>query len=486
MAPRSSRLVRCRSTLPVIGRRGLLDLPSEIRNQIYEMLLATPYALKETVEDGITTSSYTFHPALLRTNKQVCQEASGILYRHNMWIIACIGEGDIPGFHADVLWRFVGGKYNMDAVWSMVNKCPRACFLNLATPGSRRRFGSNKFRCTMMITGIERLPHVALWLHRHCAWSATPQPMSSLTIYFQQNLMPDATQASIVNAFLAIRGFRKVIALSSMKTREHKRESDRMSTLPRTVAQAVQPVRHFLQLGDEAKSLGHALDASQHYERGYNHSLLTGGLMIADSKAPGTWNIKAQGIRRLLNIFDHRWVEMLLKRGFYRDVKDLAFAVWQAPSLELTMTEKFELATCELLANVGLGSWEDARMDFHQLWQVSEGVTSLHPTELGVPDLDDGARARDIFGRLDKVEDKKRELLHCLMRLACLGGGRVEVDRRAMPGFHIMDIAIWSPELPWLSFPAARSWSRTASNMQRRVMIAMTAGLDLWSLEILD
>ena len=68
------------STAP---KRGFLDLPGEIRNIIYRILLTKTYAYRQNAY-----SYAPLHPTILRSNRQIHSEAVKILHGENVWIIA--------------------------------------------------------------------------------------------------------------------------------------------------------------------------------------------------------------------------------------------------------------------------------------------------------------------------------------------------------------------------------------------------------------
>lgn len=70
---------------------SLLTVPGEIRNEIYRMLLTTPYAYQQN-----TIKYAPLHPAILQTNRQIHTEAVNILHGENIWIIANITAGGWP------------------------------------------------------------------------------------------------------------------------------------------------------------------------------------------------------------------------------------------------------------------------------------------------------------------------------------------------------------------------------------------------------
>ena len=69
----------------------LLAIPGEIRNAIYRMLLTNTYAHKQN--QLIYTPLY---PTILRTNRQIHQEAINILHGENIWITATVDAGYWP------------------------------------------------------------------------------------------------------------------------------------------------------------------------------------------------------------------------------------------------------------------------------------------------------------------------------------------------------------------------------------------------------
>ena len=60
---------------------GFLDLPTEIRDQIYRELLFQPIGY------GAGRQCREFDTSVLRANKQIHREASKVLYEENAWVI---------------------------------------------------------------------------------------------------------------------------------------------------------------------------------------------------------------------------------------------------------------------------------------------------------------------------------------------------------------------------------------------------------------
>ncbi|KAL9121800.1 MAG: hypothetical protein Q9187_001637 [Circinaria calcarea] len=90
-----------RSTTGAVSKKavGLLDMPPELRNLIYQMLLTTEYTFKKVSVMTGHEAHYELTPAVLRVNKQIYREARNILYYGNLWIIVRGDEGIIgkPG-----------------------------------------------------------------------------------------------------------------------------------------------------------------------------------------------------------------------------------------------------------------------------------------------------------------------------------------------------------------------------------------------------
>lgn len=64
-------------------------MPGEVRNVIYRMLLTNHYAYQnESLADP------PLHPAILRVNRQIHEEAINLLHGENIWIIAEIADFD--------------------------------------------------------------------------------------------------------------------------------------------------------------------------------------------------------------------------------------------------------------------------------------------------------------------------------------------------------------------------------------------------------
>ncbi|KAL9119904.1 MAG: hypothetical protein Q9187_003543 [Circinaria calcarea] len=93
--------VASHSTTEAVSKKavGLLDMPPELRNLIYQMLLTTEYTFKKASFMTRREARYELTPAVLRVNKQIYREARNILYYGNLWIFVRADEGIIgkPG-----------------------------------------------------------------------------------------------------------------------------------------------------------------------------------------------------------------------------------------------------------------------------------------------------------------------------------------------------------------------------------------------------
>ena len=77
---------------------GFLDLPGEIRNQIYRMVLTTKWAFKKApYAHRFDSTCYELSPAILRANQQIYREARSILYDENLWIFLTVDSDIIRG-----------------------------------------------------------------------------------------------------------------------------------------------------------------------------------------------------------------------------------------------------------------------------------------------------------------------------------------------------------------------------------------------------
>lgn len=91
--PTASMATTCVPTSP---KSGFLALPGEIRNEIYRMLLTTRY----TFPNDFLKTPLSLHPAILRVNRQINEEATNVLHGDNYWIIAQINIHQWPGANA--------------------------------------------------------------------------------------------------------------------------------------------------------------------------------------------------------------------------------------------------------------------------------------------------------------------------------------------------------------------------------------------------
>ncbi|KAL9129682.1 MAG: hypothetical protein Q9217_001924 [Psora testacea] len=465
---------------------GLLDMPSEVRNRIYEMLLTTPYAYEETEEEGHIRGSYNFHPAILRLNKQAYQEASGVFYRRNTWIIIHVSEYDLakPSNAIDMPWMVISGDM-IDAERFDMRLKLAAFTLTLSTPFSRALGDSAARKTKTFVTSTEKLPEVRLWLWLQCARVAVDhgqgRPILIMDVSIGQNLVPDKLQGEVLTALSTVRGFRWVVPVSNSVWRQDPRLIfEQMSTPPRTFAEVMQHARPYLHAGEEKLSLGHIHQAGLCLEHGYYHTLFAGAFMLADYRNGNQRIFDFLKLRRLLNIFNHRYLAILLKLGFYQDVSCLVRGVMCTQPLELTMTEKFHFVLCNILACLGLGDTAKARMCVEQLWSVTDGKKILYTATVGEAELDDDTL--DIFGRMDSTKVKEAELSTRLAELARWCGG--DLGERKL-GMEVLNMGPSVVGRPCLSLPGGQVWSKKASNMDRRAAIESVAGVDMDSLQLI-
>lgn len=66
-------------------RSRFLELPLELRNEIYRKLRSKEPRYNPIEGLKITSAAYTFHPTILRANKQILTEAMRVFYGENLW-----------------------------------------------------------------------------------------------------------------------------------------------------------------------------------------------------------------------------------------------------------------------------------------------------------------------------------------------------------------------------------------------------------------
>ncbi|KAL9628023.1 MAG: hypothetical protein Q9164_007418 [Protoblastenia rupestris] len=251
-----------------------------------------------------------------------------------------------------------------------------------------------------------------------------------------------------------------------------------MSTCPSTFEEVMKYALPYLRKGEEMESLGLTHLTSEAYEHGYYHAMFAGAFMQVSTynRRPKAFDFKR--LRRLLNIFDHRYIVTLLKLGFYGDVKALTDRVLETRPLELTMTEKFDFLLCKILAYLGLGDVHRAMVMLDSMWHITDGVKTLYTSVVGNAWLDN---VDDIFGRLYYGEEKMDEIIKSLVRLTLSCGGDLGEPKIDHQLFYLEP---WTAAHPWLSLPKEQAWSKIASKMQHRKFVESAAGIDMTTLQL--
>lgn len=169
---------------PVKPKKGFLDLPPEIRNTIYSLLLgdAVRITIREEQDDNQTRkfssyafSGFKFHPSILATCKQVRGEASAILYGANEFAFEfpehfldfCSMTNDIGTFMKHIVVEEVADR-----------RAFRSTMNSIADAGSIKKleFSSlaiQKFSAEDMIEDLKYLVYLL--------WSERADPEDSLT-----------------------------------------------------------------------------------------------------------------------------------------------------------------------------------------------------------------------------------------------------------------------------------------------------------------
>ena len=182
------------------------------------------------------------------------------------------------------------------------------------------------------------------------------------------------------------------------------------------------------------ESLGLTRLTSEAYEYGYYHAIFAGAFMQVSTynRRPKAFDFKR--LRRLLNIFDHRYIVTLLKLGFYEDVKALTDRIFETRPLKLTMTEKFDFVLCKIFAYIGLGDVPKAMVMIDRMWHISDGVRSVYASIVDDAWLDN---VDNIFGRLHYAEEEMDEISKRLVRLTRSCGGDLGEPKRDHQLFYM-------------------------------------------------
>jgi hypothetical protein len=78
-------MTSCRLDMPDPDRSRFLELPLELRNEIYRKLKSKEPKYNPFKGLQITSAAYAFHPTILRANKQILTEATRVFYGENLW-----------------------------------------------------------------------------------------------------------------------------------------------------------------------------------------------------------------------------------------------------------------------------------------------------------------------------------------------------------------------------------------------------------------
>lgn len=91
------------TTMSAVGKPGLQIIPSELRNEIWRMLLTTSYAFKEPTSEGDPEAHYEIQPTILQVSRQISNETRHILREENMWIFLSVDiEESIAGANDNI------------------------------------------------------------------------------------------------------------------------------------------------------------------------------------------------------------------------------------------------------------------------------------------------------------------------------------------------------------------------------------------------
>ena len=476
-----------RPTSSSSSRPSLLTLPGEIRDIVYRMLLTTPYTYEEIESEFDRYGSYTFHPTILRTCKQIHREATGVLYLGNTWIVIHAREIDLPKtYPIESFWN--EPRMTLPLIWTRdaktdaerldySSKFPGYSLTLLPSFVTRDSHSMNSQQMVTHLTTAENLQEIPLCLWILCfgvgrapgAW----QPLLVMEVSKGKNPVPAKLERQILTALSSVRGFHRVeMGTNTVWSEDPRLLFKRMSTLPTKFEEVIQAARPYRHQGRRAQSSGKLLQACQYFEWGYYHATFTGMCMLTCSRDESQVSVNRQKLRRLLNNFEILLIRPLAALHLYWDVHNLVWLLRIEGGPELTVTGQYDVAICGIVASIGLGYQTASDLSSDRIWEVSDGIERQNVIKIGDAELDD--EEHDIFSRLDSAAAKKEALSERMSSWRCWCGGS---SRQKESSLHIRALG-WGRMRATLTVPVSTSWSQNTSRASTRLRLGRLTGID--------
>ena len=445
----------------------LLNLPGEIRNKIWRMLLTTPYAFQEPTSPGGCKAHYQLAPAILAANHQIHDETHRILREENKWIFVCISMPKTP-FHyiVDTLSLPVVSRSILTDTLEM-QKCYLGMEAHALNVFLSPVHGLDDDACDFftMIMGPESLPYLLQWifamLYTHKSVPRPPNKDIELHVGCPVCFTRLELQREILEPFLAARGARISIVSGNVEYEFASSLMFKMGHPFRCYTDLLDFSKTYLEKGDAAAAAGLTKAASFLYEQGNDFTFFAGQSCLDMHPLFIGHVYEFNPIASMLTAFDIRWAKTLLKLRCYADVQRLVATVLGRKTQtrsQTTTVEKIRLVLYCALACLGLGD----TVRFDQIMRgLFQGTCDLgvFPTRTGsTADL----RTQRIFRNKRDVVNSKKVIIKYLDELVSYCKEGEEGNSRWV------DTGDALTDRTHIEFPVAKEWSATATRYERR------------------
>ncbi|CAF9911873.1 hypothetical protein IMSHALPRED_010605 [Imshaugia aleurites] len=349
--------------IPTSPKPGLLAIPGEIRNEIYRILLTTRYNFPN---HDISRTALSLHPAILRVNRQINEEAINVLHGDNFWIIAQINVCQWPHQPgANATLPFVSRKDPSHI------KYP-ALHVHLDLPRENSATES-----TTLIMGVESLP---FFLHNlrgppGSIHSADDLKAAALTlkVYSSPFHAQPKLQSKCLEPFTLVRGFGKYSVMGEPDPLWTWHCEDMMSraTSPFKDAGVVKNIAmDYLAQGDDAYSVGNCLMAYACYGMGVKFVKHAYESLLAYTRTQPHYPHAQQAREQFelevaLGVLRAHSLRPLVALGHHECVTAAGGASLLG-TRSLTKVEKVGVIFCRAISYAGLGDrkgWKDSSVD---------------------------------------------------------------------------------------------------------------------------
>lgn len=319
---------------------GLLTIPGEIRNEIYRMLLTTPYAYSQNIEQYAP-----LHPAILQTNRQIHAEAVNILHGGSIWIIANINAGDWPPNRANI--PTVSKKHAGNI------KHP-ALHINFTAPITAETPQSH-MTLIMGEEGIQRLLK-ALWNMSTDVDTEEKFEASSLTLTLSETPFHTKSklQSTCLQPFGLVHGLRKFTIQGQVEPAYAEEILYRSQSGFKDTAEVQNISQAYLEKGRKLYFAGKSWRALAQYSRGSAFMRHVISLRLREAIVATADILTLQAQNRLILV---HWARALLPCGAYENAKRLGQAILASGSLP--NQERVLLTLCTARAHRALGEGDD-------------------------------------------------------------------------------------------------------------------------------